>query len=83
MATVALHSRKLNFIQEFLKVEDLNVISTLEDFLHKSREKQLKKYFAKPLSKKEFNKLIDSAENDRKQGKVIKTEDLLKQIDNW
>jgi len=83
MTALALQSRKLNFIQEFLKVDDANIISTLENLLHKNREKQLKQYFAKPLTKKEFNNLIDNAEADRKQGKLTKAEDVLKQIDKW
>jgi hypothetical protein len=42
-------------------------------------EKQLKT----PYSEKEFNEIIGIAENDAKEGKVISSKDLKKQIQSW
>lgn len=83
MAPLAIQNRKIQFIQSFLKVEDVYVISKLEELLSKTKQKQLKQYAAKPLTKKAFNKMIDNAEDDSKKGKLTRVEDVLKQIEKW
>lgn len=83
MSALTIQTRKIQFIQSFLKVNDDDVISKFEELLLKAREKQLKQYISKPLTKKALNKLIDKAEDDKVQGKLTKAEDLLKQIEKW
>jgi hypothetical protein len=83
MSAVTIQNRKIQFIQNFLKVNDDSVISIFEELLLKAREKQLKQYSSEPLSKKALNKLIDSAEEDNIKGKLTTAEDLLKQIEKW
>ena len=83
MSALTIQNRKIQFIQNFLKVNDDDVITKFEELLLKAREKQLKQYVSKPLSKKELNKLIDKAEDDKSKGKLTKAEDLLKQIEKW
>lgn len=83
MATLTIQNRKLQFIQSFLKVEDSEIIAKFEALLLKAREKELKQYISKPLSKKGFNELIDKAEKDSKYGKLTKAEDLLKDVEKW
>ena len=83
MAPLAIQNRKIQFIQSFLKVEDVDVISKLEELLSKTKQKQLTHYASKPLTKKILNKMIDNAEDDSKKGRLTRAEDVLKQIEKW
>lgn len=76
-----LQTRKIDFIQEFLKVESEELISRLENLLQ-SREEKNDDHF-QPMTMGEFNDRIDRSMEDVKNGKVISQEDLLKEIDTW
>ena len=60
-----LQTRKLNFIQGFLKLESEKVIAQFENLMKKENKKDL----YEPKSIEEFNKGIDKAEEDFKNGK--------------
>lgn len=83
MSALSIQNRKIQFIQNFLKVNDDGVISKFEELLLKAREKQLKHYASEPLTKKALNTLINNAEKDNLKGKLTKAEDLLNQIEKW
>ena len=51
-----LQTRKINFIQNFLKLESEKAISHLEKLLQKETQNN---YELKPLTMKEFQKRID------------------------
>jgi predicted transcriptional regulator len=38
---------------------------------------------SKKLTHKELNNMLDKAEDDFKNGKIITTEELLKKVENW
>ena len=75
-------TKKLHFVQEFLKINDESIIDKLDKTLKTERTKFLKKKI-KPLNNKEFNNLIDQAESDSENERITSTTDLIKEIDSW
>lgn len=73
-----LQTRKIEFIQEFLKIQSEEVISQLENLLKNKNTKDVdENEFFKPISIKELNFRIDQSENDFKNGKYKTTSELL------
>lgn len=77
-----LQSRKLSFIQEFLKIQNEDIISGLEFFL-KNRKTELFESNLKPMCLKQFNKEIDQALEDSKNGRVISVANLKAKVQKW
>jgi len=75
--------RKLHLIEEFLNISNETIIAKIESLLRVERLKFLEKQLKTPYSEKEFIEMIGSAENDAKEGKVISSKDLKKQIQSW
>ncbi|MFD2908385.1 hypothetical protein ACFSX9_06525 [Flavobacterium ardleyense] len=58
-----LEARKIEFVQEFLKLQSEEVISRLENILNKEkRESEL--HFCTSMTEEQFNKRIDQSELD-------------------
>lgn len=77
-----LETRKIAFVQEFLKLQNEEIISDLEKLLHK-RNIELYESKLKPMSIEQFHTNINLSLEDSKNGRVTSTEDLLKEIENW
>ena len=77
-----IQTRKLHFVQEFLRLKDESLIDKLNNILKKERKKKIEKEL-KPFSEKEFNDLIDSAESDSKNGRLTSARELKNEIDSW
>jgi hypothetical protein len=77
-----LQVRKLNFIQEFLRITDENIISKLEYLIKIEKKKQHESDF-KPMEITEFYKMIDQAKADSENGNVISQQDLKTKIKSW
>ena len=77
-----IHTKKLHFVQEFLRLKDESLIDKLNNLLKTERKKKIEKEL-KPLSKKEFNDMIDSAESDSKNGRLTSARELKNEIDSW
>lgn len=77
-----IESRKIEFIQEFLKLQNEEAISRLEKVLKKERELSINKEI-QPMTTKEFNKRIDKSLKDSKEGKLTEVNDLLAEIEKW
>jgi hypothetical protein len=77
-----LQTRKINFIQEILRVKNENIIEKLEKILHQERKKVIDKELS-PMTVKEFNSLIDSSENDSANDRMYNAGEILKDIDTW
>lgn len=74
--------QKLNFVQEFLRLNNDQIVNKLIDVLHQEKRKHYAQEL-QPLSMDEFNKMIDDAENDVKQGNVVNANKLMKDINTW
>jgi hypothetical protein len=75
--------RKLHLIEEFLNISNETIIAKIESLLREERLKFLEKQVKTPYSEKEFIEMIGNAENDAKEGKVISSKDLKKQVQSW
>ena len=74
-----IQTRKIEFIQAFLKLESEEVISQFEVLLSLKSDYVVKEdKDIKPISIKEFNKRMDKSEDDFKNGRYKNTAELLK-----
>ena len=77
-----IQTRKIEFVQEFLKLQSEEVISRLEKILWNetltSTEKEVE-----PMTVQEFNDRIDQSMEDSKNGRLIKASDLKAKIEKW
>lgn len=77
-----LETRKITFVQEFLRLQNEEIISGLEKLLRKTKAEMVDKNY-KPLSPKEYDAEIDQAMDDSKNGRMIKATDLKTKIQKW
>ena len=75
-----LQTRKLQFIQEFLRINSEEIINKLDKFMHDERKK-IHEQELKPMSLDQFNELIDRSEDDFANGRVIEAKDLKDEIE--
>ena len=78
-----LELRKLDFIEEILKVEDENIIIKLQTILKEECLKVLDKELVKEMSVVDFNEMIDKSEADLQVGKIISSKELKMKVQNW
>ncbi|MGB0881078.1 MAG: hypothetical protein ACPGTO_10980 [Polaribacter sp.] len=74
---MSIEARKIQFLQEFLKLENEHVISSFEELL-KSKSKNFQ-----PMTMEEFNKRIDTSLLDSKNDRVTEATELLNEIKEW
>jgi hypothetical protein len=77
-----IQTRKLNFIQEFLKIKNEEVISRFENLLNKENS-NLSDRDLSPMSIEEFNKRIDMSLVDSENENIHEINDLLDEISKW
>lgn len=77
-----LQTRKLELIQEFLKVQSEDVISRLEKVLRREKARSEKEDLA-PMTVEEFNSRIDESMNDSSAERLINASELKAEIDKW
>lgn len=72
-----IQTRKLEFIQEFLKIQSEEVISRLEKIL-KNNDEDIKLF-----SIEEFNSRINESLDDSKHNRITESNELLSEIKEW
>ena len=72
-----IQTRKLEFIQEFVKIQSEELISRLERIL-KSNDDNFE-----PFSLEEFNSRIDHSLQDSKKDRVTESNELLSEMKEW
>ncbi len=77
-----LEARKISFVQEFLRLQNEEIISGLEKLLRNSKAELIEQNL-KPMSMEEYNTEIDQAMEDSKNGRMIKATDLKAKIQKW
>lgn len=70
-------ARKLQFIQEFLKIQNEELITRLESVL-KNDSKDFN-----PFTTEEFNARINQSLEDSKRDNVIESSELMKEMKQW
>ncbi len=77
-----LEERKISFVQEFLRLQNEEIVSGLENFLRKRKAEMIEEDL-KPMSVEEFNKEIDQAIDDSKNNRITKATDLKLKVQKW
>jgi hypothetical protein len=77
-----LQTRKLTFIQEFIRIQNEDIISGLEKML-KKRKAELYEENLKPRSIEQFNAYIDRSLEDSANDRVISARDLKEEVKKW
>jgi hypothetical protein len=77
-----IEARKINLIQEFLRINSEELINKLDKFLHAEKRKIYAKEL-KPMSIESFEAMIDRAEDDAANGRVVEAKILKKDIAKW
>jgi len=77
-----LQTRKISFVQEFLKLQNEEIISSLENIL-KKKKTEFYDSTLKPLSIEELNADINQSLDDSFNDRVVKTSDLKSKIQEW
>ncbi len=75
-----LEARKIEFVQEFLKVQSEDVISRLEKILRKEKNTS-DEGIVEPMSEDELNKRIDQSESDFRNDRFKSSSELLTKYD--
>lgn len=77
-----LEARKISFVQEFLRLQNEEVVNQLEKLLHEQKV-QLLDLEMKPMSLDQFNSEIDQSVSDVAQGRITSAKDLKSRIQKW
>jgi hypothetical protein len=77
-----IQTRKINFVQEFLRLRNIKLIEKLEKILLEDKAKEYEANL-KPMSVDNFNKMIDKSIDDSKQGKVVNARELKESAKKW
>ena len=77
-----IQTRKIEFVQEFLKIQNEELILRLENLLQSEAELKIDGEF-QPMSLEEFNSRIDKSLEDSKNGRLTKSNDLISEIEKW
>jgi hypothetical protein len=75
-----LQTRKIAFVQDFLKLESEKVIVQFEKLLQKQTNSSAT---LEPLSVADFKKRIHQSVSDSNEGKLTSSEDFLEEIAEW
>ncbi len=77
-----LQSRKIQFIQEFLRYANSNMLDQMEELLRRERNKEFKKEI-KPMTLNEYECRIDTAFEDVKNNRVKSARQLKNEVATW
>lgn len=77
-----LETRKISFVQEFLRIDNEDIVCLFEELLRKRKAELIEKNF-KPMTMEQYNNEIDQAMEDSKNGRMIKATDLKAKIQQW
>ena len=77
-----IQTRKINFVQEFLRLRNIKLIEKLEKILLEDKAKDFEANL-KPMSVDNFNKMIDKSIDDAKQGNVADARELKESVKKW
>jgi len=77
-----IQTRKINFVQEFLRLRNTKLIEKLEKILLEDKAKDYEANL-KPMSIDNFNKMIDKTIEDAKQGNIVNARELKESVRKW
>jgi len=77
-----IQTRKINFVQEFLRLRDIRLIEKLEKILLEEKARDYEDNL-KPMSIDNFNKMIDKSIEDTTLGNVVNARELRESVKKW
>ena len=77
-----LEARKISFVQEFLRLQNEEIVSGLEKLLHKKKAELIDNN-SKPMTMTQYDTEIDQAINDSKNNRIINVRDLKSKVEKW
>jgi uncharacterized protein YjaZ len=77
-----IQTRKINFVQEFLRLRNIKLIEKLEKILLEDKAKDFEANL-KPLSTDNLNKMVDKSIEDATQGNVVDARELKESVKKW
>lgn len=77
-----LEERKISFVQEFLRLQNEDIVIRLEKIL-RQRKSELVDEELKPMSMEQYNAEIDQALEDSRNGRMTKATELKARIQKW
>ena len=77
-----LEERKISFVQEFLKLQNEDIVIRLEKIL-RQRKSELVNDELKPMSMEQYDAEIDQALEDSRKGRMTKATELKTRIQKW
>ena len=77
-----IQTRKINFVQEFLSLDDIEVIETLENTLLTEKTRLFNNGF-KPMTIEELKAIIEESEDDVRNNRMIDVYQLKEEIKKW
>jgi len=77
-----LQTRKLHFIQEFLRLANDSIIDKFEKMLQQERKKIVEKDMS-PMTLAQYEQRIDNAIDDFKNNRITTAKKLKKEISTW
>jgi len=77
-----IQTRKINFVQEFLRLRNIKLIEKLEKILLEDKAKDYEANL-KPLNIDNFNKMVDKSIEDATQGNVVDARELKESVKRW
>lgn len=79
---MSLEARKISHVKAFLDIENENLIEAIEELLHNKKIENYEQNL-KPITMEQYKAEIKMAINDEENGRLIKADDLKKQIQGW
>jgi hypothetical protein len=77
-----IQTRKINFVQEFLRLRNIKLIEKLEKILLEDKAKDYEANL-KPVSLDNFNNMIERSLEDAKEGNVVDARGLKESAKKW
>ncbi len=77
-----IEARKIEFVKEFLRLQNEDIISGLEQLLRVKKSDLLERDL-KPMSKQQYDLEMDQAMEDSASGRMISVDDLKAKINKW
>ena len=77
-----IQTRKINFVQDFLRLRNTKLIDKLEKILLENKAKDYEENL-KPMSVDGFNHMIDKSLEDVHQGNVVDARELKETVKKW
>jgi len=77
-----LQTRKITFVQEFLRLQNEEIISGLESLLRKKKSELFEKKLI-PMTLDQFNREIDQSLKDSEEGRITTANKLKEKTRKW